>query len=95
MEQNLIAWLVIGVVAGLLVDVLFTGSGFGVIVDIVAGGAGALIGGASLLLIPLGEDRISSNIIAAVSAVVIVLIVRIVRRILFVSSHGKGTGDAE
>lgn len=43
--MEIITWLVVGLVAGLLSSALVRGSGFGVVGDIVLGIAGAFIGG--------------------------------------------------
>ena len=43
--MDIITWLVVGLVAGLLASALMSGSGFGVIGDIVLGIVGAFVGG--------------------------------------------------
>jgi uncharacterized membrane protein YeaQ/YmgE (transglycosylase-associated protein family) len=45
MQHGIIAWLVIGAVAGWLAGKIVEGSGFGLIIDIVVGIVGAVIGG--------------------------------------------------
>ena len=45
MEHGLIAWLIIGAVAGWLAGVLVKGGGFGLLADILIGIVGAVIGG--------------------------------------------------
>ena len=45
MEYGIIAWLVIGAIAGFLAGKIVEGSGFGLIVDIIVGIVGAVIGG--------------------------------------------------
>ena len=56
MEHGIIAWLIIGAIAGWLAGVLVKGGGFGLIVDIIVGIVGAFIGGwlAGVLHISLG-----------------------------------------
>jgi uncharacterized membrane protein YeaQ/YmgE (transglycosylase-associated protein family) len=80
--HGLIAWIVIGVVAGWLAFMLVKGGGFGLIGDIVVGVIGAFIGGwlAGLLHIHIGSGMISSIITATVGAILLIVILRMVRR---------------
>jgi uncharacterized membrane protein YeaQ/YmgE (transglycosylase-associated protein family) len=83
-SHSLIAWLVIGVVAGWLAGVLVKGGGFGLIGDIVVGVIGAFIGGwlAGLLHfhIQIGPSWMSSIITATIGAVALLVVLRLVRR---------------
>jgi len=45
MGHGIIAWIIIGLIAGWLTGKLMKGSGFGAIMDMVVGLVGALIGG--------------------------------------------------
>lgn len=45
MGHGIIAWIIIGIVAGWITGKLMKGSGFGAIMDMVVGLVGALIGG--------------------------------------------------
>jgi uncharacterized membrane protein YeaQ/YmgE (transglycosylase-associated protein family) len=80
--HGLIAWIVIGVVAGWLAGMLVKGGGFGLIGDIVVGVIGAFIGGwlAGVLHIHIGSGMISSIITATVGAILLIVILRMVRR---------------
>jgi uncharacterized membrane protein YeaQ/YmgE (transglycosylase-associated protein family) len=80
--HSLIAWLIIGAVAGWLAGSFVKGGGFGLIGDIVVGIIGAFIGGwlAGVLHIHVGSGWISSIITAAVGAVLLLVILRAVRR---------------
>ena len=80
--HGIIAWLIIGVVAGWLAGMLVKGGGFGLIGDIVVGVIGAFIGGwlAGVLHIPLGSGLIPSIITATVGAVLLIFVLRMVRR---------------
>jgi uncharacterized membrane protein YeaQ/YmgE (transglycosylase-associated protein family) len=80
--HSLIAWIIIGVVAGWLAGLLVKGGGFGLIGDIVVGVIGAFIGGwlAGVLHIHIGSGMISSIITATIGAVVLIFILRMVRR---------------
>ena len=82
MEHGIIAWLIIGAIAGWLAGVLVKGGGFGLIVDIVVGIVGAFIGGwlAGVLHISLGGGWIGSIITAVIGAVILLFLIRLVRR---------------
>ncbi|HKT92919.1 MULTISPECIES: GlsB/YeaQ/YmgE family stress response membrane protein [Paraburkholderia] len=82
MEHGIIAWLIIGAIAGWLAGVLVKGGGFGLFVDIIVGIVGAFIGGwlAGVLGIHIGAGIISSIITAIVGAVILLFIIRLVRR---------------
>ncbi|MFM0340341.1 GlsB/YeaQ/YmgE family stress response membrane protein [Paraburkholderia fungorum] len=82
MEHGIIAWLIIGAIAGWLAGVLVKGGGFGLIVDIIVGIVGAFIGGwlAGVLHISLGGGWIGSIITAAIGAVILLFLIRLVRR---------------
>jgi uncharacterized membrane protein YeaQ/YmgE (transglycosylase-associated protein family) len=80
--HGIIAWLIIGAVAGWLAGSLMKGGGFGLIGDIVVGIIGAFIGGwlAGRLGINIGGGLISSIITATVGAVLLILLVRLIKR---------------
>ena len=81
MEHGIIAWLIIGAIAGWLAGVLVKGGGFGLIVDIIVGIVGAFIGGwlAGVLHISLGGGWIGSIITAVIGAVILLFIIRLFR----------------
>ena len=80
--HGLIAWLIIGALAGWLAGMFVKGGGFGLLGDIVVGIIGAFIGGwlAGVLHIHLGTGWISSILTAAAGAAVLLLVLRLVRR---------------
>ncbi|NPT45992.1 GlsB/YeaQ/YmgE family stress response membrane protein [Paraburkholderia sp. 1N] len=82
MEHGIIAWLIIGAIAGWLAGVLVKGGGFGLIVDIIVGIVGAFIGGwlAGVLHISLGGGWFGSIITAVIGAVILLFLIRLVRR---------------
>lgn len=82
MEHGIIAWLIIGAIAGWLAGVLVKGGGFGLIVDIIVGIVGAFIGGwlAGVLGISVGGGWISSIITAVIGAVILLFVIRLFRR---------------
>lgn len=75
---GLIAWLVVGAIAGWLAGQFMAGGGFGLIGDIIVGLVGALIGGFIFtLLVPNSSvGFLGSIVIAFIGACVLVLIVR-------------------
>ncbi len=82
MEHGLIAWIVIGAIAGWLAGVVVKGGGFGLIVDIIVGIVGAFIGGwlAGVLGIATGGGWIASIITAVIGAVILLFIIRMIKR---------------
>jgi uncharacterized membrane protein YeaQ/YmgE (transglycosylase-associated protein family) len=84
MEHGIIAWLIIGAIAGWLAGKIVEGAGFGVIIDIVVGIVGAFIGGwlAGFLAINIGGGLISSIIVALIGAVILLFVLRLIKRAL-------------
>jgi uncharacterized membrane protein YeaQ/YmgE (transglycosylase-associated protein family) len=83
MEHGIIAWLVIGAIAGFLAGKIVEGSGFGLIVDIIVGIVGAVIGGylADALGIAVSGGMIASIIVAIIGAVVLLFVLRLIKRV--------------
>jgi uncharacterized membrane protein YeaQ/YmgE (transglycosylase-associated protein family) len=82
-SHSLIAWIVIGVVAGWLAGMFVKGGGFGLIGDLIVGVIGAFIGGwlaANVLHISLGNSWVTAIVTAAVGAIILLVILRLVRR---------------
>jgi uncharacterized membrane protein YeaQ/YmgE (transglycosylase-associated protein family) len=81
-SHSLIAWLVIGAIAGWLAGTFVKGGGFGLIGDIVVGIIGAFLGGwlAGVFHIHVGGGWISTILTAAAGAIVLLIILRAVRR---------------
>jgi len=82
MEHGIIAWLVIGAIAGWLAGKVVQGGGFGLIVDIIVGIVGAVIGGylVGALGIAVGGGWIASIVVAAIGAVILLVILRLIKR---------------
>ena len=80
--HGIIAWLIIGALAGWITGKLMKGSGFGFIMDIVVGILGAMIGGFLSFHLGLGGVRehglIMSIVIAVIGAVILTWIVRLI-----------------
>ena len=81
MGHGIIAWIIIGVIAGWLTGKIMKGSGFGFFVDMLVGLAGALIGGFLSAHLGLGgvgqHGLIISIVIAVIGAVILTWIVRL------------------
>ncbi|HEY8694518.1 MAG TPA: GlsB/YeaQ/YmgE family stress response membrane protein [Chloroflexota bacterium] len=75
---GLIAWLVVGLVAGWLAGQFMRGGGYGVVGDIVLGVIGAFVGGFifSLVLPGSGVGLLGSIVVAFVGAVVLIALAR-------------------
>ena len=81
-QHGIVAWLIIGAVAGWLAGLLVKGGGFGLLVDVLVGIVGAVIGGwlATMLGIGIGSGFIGSVIVAVIGAVILLFVIRLFRR---------------
>jgi uncharacterized membrane protein YeaQ/YmgE (transglycosylase-associated protein family) len=80
--ETLLIWLLVGAIAGWIAGAVVRGGGFGLLGDIVVGIIGAFIAG---WLFPrlgfhLGVGIISAIIDAAIGAIVLLLLLRLIRR---------------
>jgi uncharacterized membrane protein YeaQ/YmgE (transglycosylase-associated protein family) len=80
--MGILAWLVVGLIAGWLASVVMRGGGFGLVGDIIVGVVGALIGGflaATLLNIPDAVNGINftSILVAFIGAVILIAVLRL------------------
>jgi uncharacterized membrane protein YeaQ/YmgE (transglycosylase-associated protein family) len=82
MGHGIIAWIIIGIIAGWLTGKIMKGSGFGMIMDMVVGLVGALIGGFLSSHLGFGgvgdHGLIMSIFIAVIGAVLLTYLVRLV-----------------
>ena len=80
--HSIIAWLVIGAVAGWLAGTFVKGGGFGLIGDIVVGIIGAVVAGWLLprIGIVLGVGFVAAVIDAFIGAVILLIVLRLVKR---------------
>lgn len=80
MGHGLIAWIIIGVVAGWITGKLMKGSGYGFFMDMIVGLVGALIGGFLSSHFGMGgvgqHGMIASILIAVAGAVILTWLVR-------------------
>lgn len=80
--MGIIAWIIVGGIAGWLASLVVRGTGLGLIGDIVVGIVGGLIGGFLLSLLLPGTVHVTgidlpSILVAFVGAVVLLLLVRL------------------
>jgi len=76
---GIIAWLVIGLVAGWLAGVVMKGGGFGVIGDIIVGIIGSFLGGAIMSSMVEGQTGfIGSIFVSFIGACVLIFLLRLV-----------------
>ena len=81
MGHGLIAWIIIGIIAGFITGKLMKGDGFGVLGDIVVGIIGAVVGGFIMehLFGAAGSGGLIYSIIVAVfGAVLLTLLLRLI-----------------
>ncbi len=82
MGHGIIAWIIIGMIAGWLTGKIMKGSGFGFLMDMVVGLVGALLGGFISSRLGFGgvgeHGLIISIVIAVIGAVILTWIVRLI-----------------
>jgi uncharacterized membrane protein YeaQ/YmgE (transglycosylase-associated protein family) len=81
--MGILAWIVVGLIAGWLASMVMRGGGYGLIGDIIVGIVGALIGGflaANLLNMPNAVNgiNITSILVAFIGALILIAILRMV-----------------
>ncbi len=75
--EGLIAWIVIGLIAGWLAGRVMNGSGYGILGDIVIGIIGAVIGGALFgYLVTTDYGLLGSIVVAFIGACILIAVVR-------------------
>ena len=80
--MGLLAWLVLGLIAGVLANFLVGGGG-GLIFDIVLGIVGAFVGGFLASALGVGDVsglNVESIVIATIGAILVIFVVRAVTR---------------
>ena len=80
--MGILAWIIVGLIAGWLAGKVMKGGGYGILVDIILGILGGILGGwlFGLLGIWQGRGLIGSIIVAFIGAVILVAITRAVKR---------------
>jgi uncharacterized membrane protein YeaQ/YmgE (transglycosylase-associated protein family) len=80
--ESILAWIIIGAIAGWLAGLLVKGYGFGLIGNIIVGILGAGIAGLLAPRIGLYTESMGGNIVAALlGALILLLLVGLVRRV--------------
>jgi uncharacterized membrane protein YeaQ/YmgE (transglycosylase-associated protein family) len=79
---GIIAWLIVGLLAGFLASRLMGAVGYGLVGDLVVGLVGAFIGGLIISLLGFGGTAglIGSIVVAIIGACILIAILRAVRR---------------
>jgi uncharacterized membrane protein YeaQ/YmgE (transglycosylase-associated protein family) len=78
--ENLLLFLLIGVLAGFIAGKIFKGSGFGLVGDLIVGVIGAFIGGWVFGLLGISSGGIIGLLIAAVvGALILLYVIRLAR----------------
>ena len=81
MLTSLIIWLIIGLIAGWAGGKIMKGGGYGPVMDIVLGIAGAIVGGFLLGILGIhGEGLVGSILVAIFGAVFLIWISRMIKR---------------
>jgi uncharacterized membrane protein YeaQ/YmgE (transglycosylase-associated protein family) len=77
---GLLAWLIVGLIAGFLASTIMRGGGYGIVGDIIVGIVGAFIGGliASALGMTGSTGFVGSVIVALIGAIILIAILRAV-----------------
>lgn len=75
---GILAWLVVGAVAGWLAGQFMKGSGYGLVGDIIMGILGALVGGFIASALGLGGAMgiIGTTVVAFIGAVILIAVIR-------------------
>ena len=81
--MGILAWIVVGLIAGWLASQVMRGGGYGLIGDIIVGIVGAVIGGflaANLLNMPNAVNgiNVTSILVAFIGALILIAILRMV-----------------
>ena len=81
--MGILAWLVLGLIAGFLASVVMRGGGYGVIGDIIVGIVGAFIGGFVFSVLtgnpnPVNNVDIGSIFVAFVGACILIALLRVI-----------------
>lgn len=77
---GILAWLIVGLIAGFLASVVMRGGGYGIVGDIIVGIVGAFIGGLLVDLLAPGASFgfWGSVIVAFIGAIILIAILRAV-----------------
>ena len=81
--MGILAWIVVGLVAGVLAGLVMRGGGYGIVGDIIIGMVGAVLGGflaGTLLNIPdaMTGINVTSIFVAFIGSVILIMLLRLV-----------------
>jgi uncharacterized membrane protein YeaQ/YmgE (transglycosylase-associated protein family) len=81
--MGIVAWIIVGLIAGWAAGKVMKGGGYGILMDIVLGILGGLFGGwlFGALGIWQGGGMVGSIIVAFIGAVILVGITRLIKRV--------------
>lgn len=82
---NVLAWIIVGLIAGALAGLLTRGRGYGCLGDIVVGLLGSLLGGLLIGSFVHGSrvyHFIGTTLVALLGAIVLIVVLRLIRAIL-------------
>jgi uncharacterized membrane protein YeaQ/YmgE (transglycosylase-associated protein family) len=81
--MGLLAWIVVGLIAGWLAGLLMKGGGYGIVADIFLGMLGGMVGGWLFGMLGFwpGGGFVASILTVFVGAVVLIAITRVLRRV--------------
>jgi uncharacterized membrane protein YeaQ/YmgE (transglycosylase-associated protein family) len=81
--MGLLAWIVVGLIAGWLAGLLMKGGGYGIVADIFLGMLGGMVGGWLFGMLGFwpGGGFVASILTAFVGAVVLIAVTRVLRRV--------------
>lgn len=82
MVESVVAWLVVGAIAGWIAGMVVKGGGFGLLGNIVIGIIGAVVAGWLLpqLGIAIGSGIVRAIINAAIGGIIVLVIIALIRR---------------
>jgi len=78
--NQIITWLIVGLIAGWLAGVIVKGRGFGIIGDIVVGILGAFLGNL-LLGSTFGLGLLGTIITALIGAIILLVIIKLIKKV--------------
>ena len=81
--MGILAWIVVGLVAGVMAGLVMRGGGYGIVGDIIIGMVGAVLGGflaGTLLNIPdaMTGINVTSIFVAFIGSVILIMLLRLV-----------------
>ena len=78
--MGILAWIVVGLIAGWLAGIIMRGSGYGILGNIIVGIVGALLGGfiaGALFDVPLSGINLSTILVALLGSIILIALLRL------------------